>query len=36
MIETLHSVLVDSTARSNEAVQANLVDNNDAAIPWFD
>jgi hypothetical protein len=36
MIETLHKVLVDSSARNKKAVEANLVNNSDASIPWFD
>jgi len=36
MIETLHQVLTDSSVRSNQAVEAKLVQNSDVATPWFD
>lgn len=35
MIETLHSVLTDSAARSSQAVETKLV-KSDVATPWFD
>jgi len=35
MIETLHSVLTDTTSRDSKAVQANLVEQDSAGAPWY-
>ena len=36
MIDALHKVLTDSTARDNGAVQSTLAQNSEVAIAWFD
>lgn len=36
MIDTLHSILTDSSLRDAEAIQAQLVEQNTAGVPWFD
>lgn len=36
MIEVLHSILTDASARSEQAVASQLTDNSAAGFPWFD
>jgi len=35
MIETLHSVLTDVTARDSKALQAKLIEEDSAGAPWY-
>lgn len=36
MIEIVHTILTDTSAREADQVQARLSENTSAGIPWFD
>ena len=36
MIDTLHTILTDASVRDVDAVEAQLVEQTAAGIPWFD
>lgn len=36
MIDTLHTILTDSTLRDADAIQTQLIEQSTAGIPWYD